>query len=614
MGDEIGGRSAGSIDREGKSGAEDRIILAILGAVAFALVLVPLLLAALFFIITRYVMSRRGTDIDRLIVSTVAAFATITSVVFVRMGDLGLYMHWLVSRVGFGDLGWFQGPWPLVLALAGAMCCYALLLEGSRVMRWLPRNIGRVKMDRPSIIPDAAQRQKLANTTMPPGRVLPVPQRSVSSSSKGLPAQHQLVPLGLDARRQVVTLSVEELKTHMLVLGATGSGKSVTLMTLVAGMADLGMSGIVVDHKEDTKPGGMRDFLRDYAYSHQIEFQELRLSDPDSRTWFNPISQMGPDEMRDTILALMRFDDQYWQSLSKDLLTQLVNLLHYAHQVSPDQVPEPTLYEIGRLLKYGQQLPKATEKYRALVKQNLPHLDDKHEFQAIMSIEGDMAKNATGFGSKITQIYNTHAGRSVLRDGEGKSEIDVTASGLTYIGLDNQGKGDLTQAISAAILKKLSVYAAQRTTGVVAASQPRFLVIDEASVVNRELVKDLLARARSAGIPTILATQGPRDWIDEQGDDWNEMLNNINVLITMHMKDPVSAELCADAIGTEERLEVSQRVVEGYVVKDGTMRTKVDYRVPPEQIRSLGQGEAVVKVGIPQRYSFLRVALRDAKA
>ncbi|MGH9153260.1 MAG: hypothetical protein ACRD03_12875 [Acidimicrobiales bacterium] len=51
--------------------------------------------------------------------------------------------------------------------------------------------------------------------------------------------------------------------------------------------------------------------------------------------------------------------------------------------------------------------------------------------------------------------------------------------------------------ISSAVLQRMSVYAAQRSTAKV--GEQRFLIIDESNFVARQIVMNLLSRARSAG-------------------------------------------------------------------------------------------------------------------
>ena len=347
----------------------------------------------------------------------------------------------------------------------------------------------------------------------------------------------------------------------MVILGSTGSGKTVTIKSLAAALMDLGWEGMILDLKEDTARGGLRDFCRDYAGAHSMAYQHLALSEVNSEYWINPLEGMNADYARDTILALTGFDDFYWSSINKKMLGQLVNLCYDAHEADPVSVPYPTIYGIGELLEKGS-LANATKKLRAIVEAAHPGASTGR-YDALASPEQDAQKSASGFGAKLTQMYDTIAGRTVLRPGEGRKDINVTEGGLVYVGLDSMGKLDLSVLISSAVLQRMSVFAAHRTTGQSDRGGKRFLIIDEASVANRTILKALLSKARSAGVAIIVCTQGPDDWIDENGDDWSELTQNINIGVVMRQGSAKSAELCAEYVGQTTKIQSSISLEEG---------------------------------------------------
>ena len=108
---------------------------------------------------------------------------------------------------------------------------------------------------------------------------------------------------------------------------------------------------MILDLKEDA--AGLRSWCEIYATAHKVPYQELCSSAPESTTWFNPLAGLGPDEMRDTILALQGFDDEHWANINKEMLGQLVNLMVWANQVDPIRFPAPTMYEMGKIFTSG---------------------------------------------------------------------------------------------------------------------------------------------------------------------------------------------------------------------------------------------------------------------
>jgi type IV secretory pathway TraG/TraD family ATPase VirD4 len=146
----------------------------------------------------------------------------------------------------------------------------------------------------------------------------------------------------------------------------------------------------------------------------------------------------------------------------------------------------------------------------------------------------------------------------------------------------------------------------------VAKSGSRFIIIDEANSINRDIVKTILQKARAAGVVVVLCTQSPEDWIDERGDDWSTMAQNINFAVIMAQGSPHSAELCAEFIGEKNKLQVSQQVDMMEYGQKSMLRETVDFLVPPHQLRALSIGEAILRVNKPvERVTWLTVKKRD---
>lgn len=592
------------------SGLSDVLIwAAVVAAVAVILTLAPALAGlGVFFFLTRRRLRIRDHAI--ILAATVFVSAAAPRAVFVEP------VLWTLSVPG-----WVEGSlWPP--PLPGWVVLGALYHSLAGVLWGLAARFGILARpaldDESSVLPPVEVRQSAA-VVSPPGGV--VGEEGLPSVVSGVRFGERRLSFGVGRRYEPVWLSEEELTRygHGVILGSTGSGKTETIKALVACLLDLGYSGMIVDLKEDIGTNGLRDFLEVYCESHAIPFQEMALSDPDPKYWFDPLDKLAPDEARDLILSLVKFDDAHWQALNRKMLSQAVTLLYDAHRLAPSEVPYPTLYEIGRILS-EQNIPHATKKLRGIVATYGPpgSIDPEERYGGLMHPTESEAQAAPGFGAKLIQLYSTEAGRNVLRpDPKGRrTKIDITADGLTYVGLDSSGRQDLAVAVSSAVLKQVAVWAAKRTTGQMAKDKPRFVIVDEANIVARPIVKEILARARSAGIMLVLCTQGPEDWIDQNGDDWGAMINNVNWGLVMSQMSQKSAELCAEFIGMASRPQVSQTVDPlGQELRSSTIREVVDYLVQPHDIRSLGVGEAILKVSRPaNRVEWIRVVMRDPRA
>ena len=495
----------------------------------------------------------------------------------------------------------------------------SLALTGTRiagkVQQYNPLHHSDSILDSPSLLPTEGEKQRLSITAIPAGLT---PKAADHSALSPTAVGRREIPLGLDPKGAPVHVTEDELRMHGMIFGSTGSGKTETIKSLAGSLMDLGWYGHILDLKEDTKPGGLRDFLSEYASYHALPFQELRLSSKTPSHWFNPLAKMGPDEVRDTVLALQTFDDGYWQSINKQMLGQLVNLFHYAHEIDPDRFPTATMYDLGKVLSFGEGMgkEKAVKQMLATVLSANPTLTND-DFHTILRPSKDHAQSASGFGARLTAVYETQAGRYALRETPGTREYDITLAGVGYIGLDSQGKFDLSNVVATAFLQRTSVWAAQRTTGEFADRTQRFLIIDEASVLNRQVVHSILTKARSAGVTIILCSQSPLDFNTGQADaaGFSALAQNANVMVFMAQGEPEAAEICAEFIGKTEVLESNLRYQAGTMLDAGSVRKELKYRVEPDDLRRLSIGEAILRVGKPQeRVSWMSVKMRDPKA
>lgn len=593
----------------GEDGAALKIAAGLAGAVVIAYTFVPTLVALLI-----YVALLRGR-LRRIDYYLLLAGGLALSVVCSKQNMLGSYVRWVGSLIPpFDDVFFSFHVLFSVMALSSLLLGVIGLLDGTAIASKLPGLFrGKSLGEKPSIIPNSKEKNRMKSVAppifsdSPPTSSTPLPQAAPGQGFVMLGRGRDGTPTGF---------TEQEIGTHALVFGATGAGKTETIKSIAGGLLDLGWDGMVLDLKEDTKPGGLRDWCEQYAQAHQMQYQELCLSDPAPRFWFDTLDGLSRDEARDTILTLTDFDDDYYKQICINILSQLLKLLHWANEVDPTGCPLPTIYDISTILA-APSLAAATKRHRAIVAQNIPNLA-KSEFPSLESPTQVDQQQAHSWGAKLGNLYHTHAGMTILRKPtqDRRPKLDVTSGGLTYIGLDSQGKKSLTRIVSSAVLQRISVESAQRTTGISdAASKKKFLIVDEANWVDRSIVQNLLSRARSAGIAMVLCTQGPKDWIDRSGDDFARLAQNTNVAMIMKQGEPDSAQLCADYIGNVEFMSASLGMDGNALTGTGSLRSTLQNIVTPDELRGLGIGEMIIRVSTPRvRTEWISVALRDPKS
>jgi hypothetical protein len=526
-------------------GTDGTALLVLLGVAAAAMVLVPALIALALFLGLR----RWARRVEGVVLASVGGLGLALD----PAGRLGGYFSWLLNLVTGSEPRLASTPVVTLVLLGALLAGAALALQGTRAASWIPTSIGAFRsksVDTESVLPTAQERARSAVVAPPVGG----PTINADQHSIVAPRERGagVFPVGYDKNNRPVTLSEKELGMHGLIFGSTGSGKSETIKAIMGGLLDLGWDGMVVDLKEDTAPGGLRDWCDTYAQHHSLPYQELRLSDPTPRFWFNPLSGMGMDEARDTILSMQSFDSGYYEALNKQQLGELLTLLYAANEIDPEKFPTPTFGEIGRILS-ANAIKTAVKAQLAVVTTQTSYTQE--DFVSLSGVDKNFNETARGLGARIRTTVEAGPVHSLLEPGAPLSGgVDVTDGGLTYVGLDSTGKPGLSRLISTAVLKRMSIHASDRIAGKVRGDEgekpkPRFLVIDEADFVDRMALVALLGRARSAGVSVILATQGPLDWKGAPGEaGWGSIAQNTNVHIVLSQGDRQSADACSDLV------------------------------------------------------------------
>ncbi|WP_433477226.1 helicase HerA-like domain-containing protein [Spirillospora sp. CA-142024] len=587
-------------------------------------VLVPALCAWMLLIALRRFLARRDWAIVTL--SGVVGFALRAK------ENAYAYGYWLASFADFGPGQPGKVPVTVLLSLTAVLAgCFGLIVGKARgsAIAGLASFLRKKKkfvdifdgtwfrhkelVDDP-ITPRDGRREMLkkrVSTRVTVADISAVHGPHATEKARRTPYKAKAVPLGLGARDRPVWLSTQEMGMHGAVVGSTGSGKTVTLMWIIGAALDMGFDVTVIDMKEDTEPGGLRDFLRAYGQAHRVPMQEIALGDDRPSYWFNALAGMSADEAFDTIMTMVEFDDAYWQALNRKVLQQVVQMCYEANEIAPDTFGHPTMLGIGKIMEHGETMKGAVKEHVLTIDRARGIGYCTERYTNVLRPSRDEGVSAASFGTKLTGLYDSGAGRRILVPAGDRQMIDVRREGLTYIGLNSLGQPDMAKILSSSALQRLSVYAAQRIQGRAPKDRPRLIVVDEANFIDREIAMNMLSRVRSALFNMILCTQGPTDWIDKDGDDWSRLTQNINWLVAMAQSSPEAAEKCADFLGMRDNNKFSERVGQDGHTQNLQAMGEEQYIVAPKELRALGTGEGYLRVNKPaSRVEYVIIPMR----
>ena len=113
--------------------------------------------------------------------------------------------------------------------------------------------------------------------------------------------------LGADERGRLVRLGDDELSAHGLILGASGAGKTTTLLTILTDQIRRGRPVVAIDMK------GSPAFVRVLAESAAAAGRPITVWTLDGGAHWNPLAHGNATELKDKLIATERFTEPHYQ-------------------------------------------------------------------------------------------------------------------------------------------------------------------------------------------------------------------------------------------------------------------------------------------------------------
>jgi type IV secretory pathway TraG/TraD family ATPase VirD4 len=355
---------------------------------------------------------------------------------------------------------------------------------------------------------------------------------------------------------------------HTLVVGATGSGKTVSQTWIASRAIEAGLGAVVIDPKGDVH---MRTHLADAATESGRRFIEWTTRGP---SVYNPFGHGSASEIADKALAGERFTEPHYQRQAQRYLGHVIRALRGTGAVVSlsalvAHLDPAELEVLARALP--EERAKATHRYLdSLTPRQRTDLGGVRDRLAIVA-ESDFAP----WLDPATPQAPTFDLLGAIRE-----------RAVVYFALEADSLPLLSQMLAVAIVQDL-----QMTTATLQrAPVETVVVIDEFASVAAEQVARLFGRARSAGINLLLGTQELADLrLDGHRQLQEQVLGNLSSLIAHRQVVPGSAELISSLAGTRGDWRTS-------LGSDGRWtRTRMKApRLSPEDVCALSPGRAAV--------------------
>lgn len=378
---------------------------------------------------------------------------------------------------------------------------------------------------------------------------------------------------------------------HSFVVGATGSGKTVTQAAIAAAYVGAGLPVIVLDPKGDHY---LRHVLQMAAARAGVAFREWTPTGP---TVYNPFGRGGPTEVADKALAGHQWSEPHYELATQRLLGHVLATMRAAGEWPP------TLSQIVRYMDPDRLDGLASEVGGEVAERVVAYVDSLsararadlgggRDRLAVLA-EGDIGcwldpsiNRGRGLGSAFEQPPRIDFAKS-LRSRE-----------VVYMHIDADRYPAASKLLGAALVIDLVTLTADLH------SEPArgLVLIDEFSALAADQVHRLFGRARSAGLSVLLGTQSLADLRSARPDDpsdtlTEQVLTNVEFAVIHRESDPDSAERLARLAGTRQTWITTRRVtgLPGMTsMGEGTRTPEREFWVGPDEMKRLGVGEAVV--------------------
>jgi hypothetical protein len=369
---------------------------------------------------------------------------------------------------------------------------------------------------------------------------------------------------------------------HTLVLGATGSGKTVTQTLIAVRAIAQGRAAIVVDPKGDA---WMREQLRSAAARAGRPFLEWSPSGPST---YNPYARGAETEIADRLLAGERFTEPHYLRQAQRYLGHAIRALRAC--------------EVGVALGAIVEMldPPALEQLLRRAPQDRAQAGHAY----LDSLTPRQLRDLTGVRARLALLAESDVGRWLAPGEDGCASFDVLqaarSGSVAYLALETDSRPLLAQMLGAAIVQDLQSAVAELQFS----PAPTLVAIDEFSAVSAEHVVALFGRARSAGFTLLLGTQELADLrLPGHERTLEQVMGNLSLLIAHRQVVPASAELLSRLSGSRGAWRVS------WSSAGHRTRTRMqEPRLAQELLTELEPGcAAVIGFGSRQRSCIARI-------
>jgi conjugal transfer pilus assembly protein TraD len=395
---------------------------------------------------------------------------------------------------------------------------------------------------------------------------------------------------------------------HTLVVGASGSGKTTTIMSKMRDAIKRGQGIVFIDLKGGNDvPLILHKFAKRYnrEFSHWlIQSREGKYSGPSETgpAYYDPLSRGDATRRTDMIIASREWSEQFYKQESQNYLQLLFNVL-----IGNPKNETSTLSDVVSMLN-----PRALLNRARPLENNPIYTDIISGIEALNDERISQPKrNAIeGLRSQLEVLLNSSAGEWLLVNPDGMNiNLKQTAhrGDIVVFSLDSSQYPELSALVANLIIQDLKTVSSELRED--PSPQPMQIFIDEFSAIGSENVIGFINKSRDAKMPVTLATQALGDLKRVNSAFLDQLIGIISSFIIHRANKDDDAEVYAGLTGKTIKKKFVQSVEhkrgrfdsmgKGSGTGSGRVEEVEDYRVSPNEIQELKMGEMIYLTKVP---------------
>jgi hypothetical protein len=373
-----------------------------------------------------------------------------------------------------------------------------------------------------------------------------------------------------------VRISLDALRRHLIVLGRSGRGKTVTILRIAYESALQGLPVLFIDGKGDPD---VRDGLKAIAQANGREFYCVDAMSPGESCAYDAFAHKSITSQKDMIVQLRDWSEPHYKGIASAHAQVVFKSMAYGG-IYADLHSFSRHLSVNAMLGLARRGAGRKGTYESIKSEIVARRGT--EKLAIESIDSEVASlTQSSFG----EVFDIHAarrsGRKILQLREAREQ-----SAIVYCGLPALTFPDAASRFASLLTSDLKAS--------LPASRKQWLILfDEFSVfANPTTTLNLINMGRSWGASICISTQSCADLIATGSEAFlRQVIGSVNSYLVHELTDPADSDLIAGIFSTSTSVEFTAQIVNNQRTGSASSRAVHEFKIHPEYLKHLALGE-----------------------